>query len=401
MNPSSTQLNRPLAWARRRWRLLATAALMLAAGFGAWCVFGSDSRPAVQTATVELGSLEKTVTAVGALKAKDYVDVGTQVSGRVLRIHVEIGDRVKKGDLIAEIDPTVYESTVRKDQANLDNLKAQLGQRQAELALAQQQLVRNRNMAVEDAVSRDTVEQAEAAAKVAEAALVSIKAQIKAAEATLQGDVANLGYTKIYAPIAGTVVSQTTLEGQTVNSSQSVAVIVQIANLDVMTVWAQVAEADVNKLKPGMSAYFTTLGDPERRWQGTVRQIQPTPTTTNDVVLYNALIDVDNPEGLLLPSMTVQSFFMLAQARDVPIVPMSALTASKRDAGTYRAMVVTNDGSEPRTVKIGVSNRNSAEVVSGLEVGEKVVVRQTLMAGAARSTGQQQRQRGMPAGPRL
>src|SRR5690349_256684 len=188
--------------------LLAAAALAVAAGVGARQYLQKDAQAGLRTAAVEIGDIDKTVTAVGSLKAKEYVDVGTQVSGRVEKIHVAIGDRVSKGDLIAEIDPTVYQSTVRKDRANLDNLKAQLGQQSAELALALVQLDRNARMLASKAVSQDTVDQAQAAAKVAAAKVNATSAQIKAAEATLSGDIANLGFTKIYAPMAGTVVSQ-------------------------------------------------------------------------------------------------------------------------------------------------------------------------------------------------
>ena len=153
--------------------LVALTALIVAASVGARQYFGKDAHAGFRTATVEIGNLEKMVTAVGSLKPKEYVDVGTQVSGRVEKIHVKIGDRVSKGDLIAEIDPTVYQSTVRKDRANLDNLKAQLGQQSAELALAQQQLDRNARMLKSNAVSQDTVDQAEAAAKVGQAKVSS------------------------------------------------------------------------------------------------------------------------------------------------------------------------------------------------------------------------------------
>jgi macrolide-specific efflux system membrane fusion protein len=338
-------------------------------------LFGASPETSLSTAVIERGSVERTVTAVGSLKPKEYVDVGTQVSGQLQAVHVEIGDRVAKGDLIAEIDPARYQSTVRTDRAHLEQLNAQLLQQHAELKLARQQLARNREMAAARAVSEEAVDQAAATAKVAEARMAATRAQIRAAEATLEGDLANLGYTRIHAPMDGTVVSQTSFRGQTVNASQAAPVIVQIANLDVMTVWAQVAEADVTRIAPGMPAWFTTLGMPERRWQGTVRQVQPTPEITNDVVLYNVLIDVDNREKMLLPSMTAQTFFVLAEARDVPVAPLSALD-NDRAAGPdiFRATVLTPRGPESRIVETGVRNRTSAEIVSGIEVGEVLVL---------------------------
>ena len=151
--------------------------------------------------------------------------------------------------------------------------------------------------------------------------------------------------------------------------------IVRVANLETMTVWAQVAEADVVRVKPGMPAWFTTLGDAGHRWTSTVRQVMPTPETVNDVVLYNVLVDIDNREQLLMTDMTVQVFFVLEQARDVPVVPLSALQATpKKGSKAYEARVVTDNGTELRSVTVGVSNRTMAAIESGLSVGERVVV---------------------------
>ncbi len=379
----------------------AAGALALVAGAaGIWHFALAKPKVALTTVTVERGDIEKTVTAVGSLKPRDYVDVGTQVSGQLQKVYVAIGDRVVQGAQIAQIDPTRYESTVRNDRAGLDSLKAQLNQREAELELAQQQSARNERMLAERAISQDAAEQSTAAARVAKAAVASLKAQIAAAEATLAGNLANLSYTRILAPMDGTVVSQTSLQGQTINASQSAPVIVQIANLDVMTVWAKVAEADVGRVMPGMSAYFTTLGMPGKRLVGKVRQVQPTPETLNDVVLYNVLIDVDNPDRMLLPSMTVQVFFVLGEARDVPLIALNALRpAGKPGAGQYEASVRTRQGPQLRAVQIGVSNRTTAQVLSGLEVGDEVLV-PSAAAGAEGDAAAKRSQR-RPMMPRL
>lgn len=370
-------------------KLAATVLLtvLLGAGFvSAQAYFGKKGEAPPATVTVERGDLEKTVTSLGKLKPKDYVDVGTQVSGQLKKVAVQIGDRINKGDLIAEIDATVYETRVRTGRANLDNLRAQLVQQQAEAELARRQFERNQDLLKERAISQETVEQNQSAQKVANAKVESTKAQIRASEAALDGDSANLGYTKIYAPMSGTVVSQTSLQGQTVNSSQQAPVIVRVANLDTMTVWAQVAEADIVKVKAGMPAYFTTLGNSEQRWRGTVRQVMPTPETVNDVVLYNVLVDVDNRKQELMTDMTVQVFFVLDEARDALLVPLNALQpvrekgkgkkARSEESTLYEARVFTADGIEPRRVKVGVANRTTAAVLSGLEAGERVVVPQ-------------------------
>lgn len=392
------------AAAPRRARKLAAAVLLAvllgAGGMGAHAYFGNKGATPPMTATVERGDLEKTVTSLGKLKPKDYVDVGTQVSGQLKNVAVEVGDRVAKGDLIAEIDATVYETRVRTGRANLDNLRAQLVLQQAEAELARRRLERNQALLKERAISQETVEENQAALKVASARVASTQAQIRASQSALDGDTANLGYTKIYAPMAGTVVSQTSLEGQTVNSSQQAPVIVRVANLDTMTVWAQVAEADIVRVKAGMPAYFTTLGNTGKRWRGTVRQVMPTPETVNDVVLYNVLVDVDNGKQELMTDMTVQVFFVLDEARNAVLVPMNALQPVKgkggRD-GLYEARVATPDGLETRQVKIGVANRTTAAVVSGLAPGEQVVLPQAPATAAKPAAGSGRR----AMGPRL
>jgi macrolide-specific efflux system membrane fusion protein len=253
--------------ARRRllWAGLAVV-LIAAAGAIAYRQITVDSVPTFKTAAVTTGDIEKSVTALGALQPKNYVDVGAQVSGQLKKVHVDIGDRVQKGDLLAEIDPTVLETRTRTDRANLENLRAQFNEQEANLVLARQQLQRNQNLFKAKIVSQDTLQTSDAQLAAGEAKADALKAQIDGAQATLDGDIANLGYTKIYAPIGGTIVSQTALEGQTLNANQTAPVILRIADLDTMTVWAQVAEADVVKLTPGMPAYFSTLGLPDRRW---------------------------------------------------------------------------------------------------------------------------------------
>jgi len=374
----------------RRRLLWAALAVVLVAGGGAFAYrqVGPERTPSFKTAPVTTGDIEKTVTALGALQPKDYVDVGAQVSGQLKKVHVAIGDRVKQGDLLAEIDPTVLETRTRTDKANLENLRAQYDEQEANLVLARQQLTRNQNLFKAKIVSEDTLQTSQAQVAAAEAKADALKAQIDGAQATLDGDIANLGYTKIYAPMSGTVVSQTALEGQTLNANQTAPIILRIADLDTMTVWAQVAEADVVKITPNMSAYFTTLGLPERRWQGTVQQIQPTPQTVNDVVLYNVLIDVKNGDGVLMTSMTAQVFFVLGGAKNVPLVPVVALGQPR--AGTtdeYEVRVLTAEGPRRRAVKIGLSDRTSAQVVSGLAVGDNVIVGTTDGGPATRQGG--------------
>lgn len=373
---------------RLRWALAAGLVAIMGIGLGSYFYFG-DAKPTFKTATVTQGDIEQAVTALGALQPKDYVDVGAQVSGTLEAVHVNIGDLVEKGQLLAEVDPTVYEATVAADQAKLKDLQAQIDGQQAQLSLAQIQNKRNQQLLKIDAVSKDTAETSAAQVQLYAANLAASKAQLEQAQSTLAGDEANLSYTKIYAPMAGTVTSQTTLQGQTLNNKQSAPTIMQIADLSVMTVKAQVAEADVSKLKPGMPVYFTTLGMPDRKWRSTVRQILPTPETINDVILYNALIDVENPDKALMTSMTAQVFFVLGEAKDATIVPVAALKPSRSgEDGAYRVTVLDNGRPRMVDVAVGLQNRVSAQVLSGLKVGDVVVTGvQSAASSGERSSG--------------
>lgn len=368
--------------------------LVLAAGAGAgWYQWGRSeaAQSTGATVTVELGDIEDATTALGNLQPREYVDVGTQVSGQLKTLYFEIGATVEKGALLAELDPTVYQSKVDADRAQLLNLQAQLTDKQSQLVLAQQQYQRQVGLARASATSQDAVQSAEAAQRSAAAQVDAIKAQIQQTQSTLKGDEANLGYTKIYAPMSGTIVSQTAKQGQTLNANQQAPIIYRIADLSTMTVTTQVSEADVSKLRIGMEAYFTTLGQPDKRWYGQLRQILPTPEILNNVVLYDALFDVPNPKGELMTQMSAQVFFISAAAKNVPIVPMAALRPVRRGEGrgTYVARVQKDDGSiEERQVTVGVVNRVSAEVKSGLAVGEQVVLP---TSGGPGRPGQQQR----------
>jgi macrolide-specific efflux system membrane fusion protein len=356
-----------------RWLIGAALLLAVAAGLG-YRLFLSETPPAYRTSAVVKGDIETTVTALGNLQPKDYVDVGAQISGQLEKLHVDIGDMVRSGDLLAEIDGTRYEAQVRADLASIESLNAQIVQQSANLELARSTHARNQRLYEARAVSQEELESSSAALKVAEAELNSLRAQLDEAQSQLDGDTANLGYTKIYAPMTGTVVSKSAVEGQTLNANQTAPTIVRIADLATMTVWAQVAEADVVKIRPGVPVYFTTLGLPERRWEGTVRQILPTPEVVNDVVLYDVLVDIANGDGVLMTEMTAQVFFVLGAARDVPIVPVAALKpVAGGEAGSYAVEVMTDQGIETRTVQVGLTNRVTAEIVSGLAVGDKVV----------------------------
>lgn len=356
--------------------LVALAALGGLGGAGWWYrSVQAETPPPPQTVEVRLGDLERTVAALGRIEPRDFVEVGAQISGQILRLHVGPGDRVRRGDLLAEIDPTVFQAQVAADRAALAGLEAQLVERRAMLALADRQLVRQQGLFRANATSREALDIAQADAEAARARVAVLQAEIGRARSTLATNEANLGYTRIEAPMSGTVMSLAVREGQTISARQAAPTILQIADLDVVTVKTQVSEADVGRLAVGMEAYFSTLGDPDRRWTGRLRQVLPTPEVVNDVVLFQALFDVPNEDRRLMPQMTAQVFFVVGRATARPLVPLSALTPVRGEPGVFTARVVRGEGEpETRRVRVGLQDRVRAEVVEGLEPGERVAV---------------------------
>lgn len=355
---------------------IAAAILLLALAWWVSKTSGNDKRDEnTRTVKVQKGSIEEVVTAQGKLEPKEYVDVGTQVSGQIKSLHVDIGDDVKKGMLLAEIDPRLYESRLEADTAQLRSLQAGLSEQEANLALAQQQHARNETLIKTDAISKDAFDVSAANLKSAQARVNTQKAQIAQITSTIEGDKTNLEYTKIYAPMDGTVVTLPARLGQTLNANQTAPTLMQIANLDVMTIRAQVAEADVMRLSEGMNVHFTTLGAQEKRWKATVRQVLPSPEVINDVVLYNVLIDVDNRERILMNGMSTQVFFELGSAQDVLVLPIEALgrRIAKDDNDTGKAYNV-HIGDKDVPVYIGLMDRTNAEIKSGLKEGDSVTV---------------------------
>ena len=375
----------------RLWIGLAVAAIALGAGW--YFLSGKETGSQKSTylaETVERGNIENSITAVGTLSALRSVNVGAQVSGQLKSVKVDIGDTVKQGDLLAEIDPSPFEKKMEIASAQLDNLKAQLLSKQAQLTLKKSNAARQRSLLASRNASQSTIDQADADLAVADADVKALSAQIRQQEAQLASDKVDLGYTTIYSPMAGTVVDQTSKEGETLNAVQSAPTVVTVADLTVMTVEAQVSEADISKLKPGMPVYFTLLGQPEKRFTGTLRQIKPTPQTDNNVVLYYALFDVPNPTGELMINMSAQVYFVLDNAENVLVVPTAALNTKSDKDGKPQTTVQVVDKSgatTERSVEVGVRNRVQAEIKSGLEEGDKVVVTSASATAASSQRG--------------
>ncbi|MBA6099409.1 MULTISPECIES: efflux RND transporter periplasmic adaptor subunit [Pseudomonas] len=377
----------------RRRALLVGLGLLGLGSLVAWKALPFGAQP-VSTVAVTRADIESSVTALGTLQPRRYVDVGAQASGQIHKLHVEVGDTVRKGQLLVEIDPSTQQARLDAGRYSIDNLKAQLAEQRAQYQLAQQQLKRQRELAAAGATRDEDVQTADAQLKVTQARIDMFQAQIRQAQANLRSDEAELGYTRIYAPMNGTVVAVDAREGQTLNAQQQTPLILRIAKLSPMTVWAQVSEADIGKVKPGMTAYFTTLAGGKRRWTSTVRQILPIPpkpldqasqgggspasaiagTTGAQVVQYTVLLDVENPDGALMAEMTTQVFFVAGQASQVLTAPLAALDGAG-DEGVRLAQVVTRDGKiEQRKVRTGLSDRLRVQILDGLAEGEQLVI---------------------------
>lgn len=389
--------------ATRRGRLILIALLALILAVAAWWLLRKPAAPAVATTPVSRGDIEQTVEATGVIDAYKLVSVGAQASGQIKSLKVQLGDTVKEGDLIAEIDATTQQNQVLNAQASLDQVTAQRAVQQATLRQAELEFARQQQMLAAEATSRQEYDAAEAQLKTARAQLQSYEAQIKGRETELGTARANLAYTRIVAPMDGTVVAVVAEEGRTVNANQTAPTIVMLARLDVVTVNAEISEADVVKIKAGMPVYFTTLGDPDRKYHATLRQINPAPasianenssnssssssSSSSSAVYYNALFDVENPDGTLRIDMTAQVSVLLKQAKGVLMVPAVALGPKRR--GDERMVRVLDDKGQPqpRKVSVGINNGASAEILSGLKEGERVVVGEAGAAGASAGGG--------------
>lgn len=357
----------------KKWTLGVVVLVAITALATWWFLPSSDKNAGQQaTAKVEVRTIELLVTATGSIEPRDYVDVGAQVSGQLEALHVEVGDIVEEGQLLAEIDATVLTARLDGVRAQLKYQQAQLAERYAMRDQALLNLRRQQRLREDRATSEEALEAAEAQSKAEAARVDAIKAQIEQTESSLRADEANLNYTRIFAPMSGTVVSMVARRGQTLNAAQTTPTILTIANLSVMRVQAQVSEADISRLTSGTEVYFTTLGSRGERWYSALDLIEPTPKVENNVVLYNALFDVENKTGRLLPQMTTQVFFVVNKAENVLTVPAAAI--SPRGPNRAEVQVIRNGTVEKVLVEVGLSDRVYVEIKSGLVEGDEILL---------------------------
>lgn len=379
-------------------RLLLGLAVLVAAAPGGWlawrATFAEAAVDALVTAPVVRGDIRQTVLATGILKPSRLVAVGAQVSGRLTALKVALGDRVEQGGLIAEIDSVNQQNDLRIAEAALADVRAQRNEKRATLRQAELELARQKKMVAQNAVSQAAYEAAEATVATTRAQIEALEAQIAEAEVAVEVARVDLGYTRITAPIDGTVLAVVTQEGQTVNASQQAPTIVVLGQIDVMTVRAEISEADIVGVQPGQPVSFAILGDPDRRYEARLAAIEPAPesitgdsaitsssssgsassSSASEAVYYIGTFEVANPDGRLRTYMTAEVQIVTDEARDVLTVPAAALVGG-RDGTSVR--IVDDAGAvTTRPVEIGLNNKVVAEVREGLAEGERVVIGQ-------------------------
>lgn len=339
------------------------------------------------TETIGRGDIEKNVMATGSVKPSLQVNVGAQVNGQLTKLYVKQGDRVKRGQLLAEIDPTLQRNELRRSEAELQSAQAQM---QAAQALSRQYLLelrRQKTLDQESSGIKSALEKAQAQYDSQRAQVRVNQAQIVRSQMALETAKANLAFTRIIAPIDGEVLGIVTKEGQTIVSSQTVPTILVLANVDTMLVHTRISETDILKVAPEQPLWFYVVADPSRRYESKMDAIQEASAESlredgnnamnnskPSAVYYNGIFSIDNSERLLRTSMTAQVFIITAQAKNVLRLPLSALGVQGPDQ-RYQVEVIKGQQRTLRWVRVGLQNNQYAEVKEGLDQGEQVVVR--------------------------
>lgn len=351
-----------------------------------WCYFAFFS-VSYQTfyisEPVRFGNIKRTVNASGEIGAAQLVTVGAQVSGQITKLYVKLGQHVKKGDKIADIDSVPQINALNISKAKLETYKAQLVSKEVSLHVARKKYIRERNLRKYNATSIENFETAEDTLATAQASVSDMKSQIIQTEIEVNNAETDLSYTKIIAPLDGTIVSTPIEAGQTVNSNQTTPTIVKIADLSKMEIKMQISEGDITKIKPDMDVSYYILSEPQVVYHAKLQSIDPGLLSltkgdyngtgdTSSAVYYYANLIVPNKNNKFRIGMTTQNTITIASADNVLIVPKVAL--KEGFDGVY-VNVLNADGLTvtPKKITIGLTDNINAEVLSGLQEGERVV----------------------------
>ena len=378
-----------------KWGIALLAVAALAAGMWWWLKPKNEinylTEPVVRT------NIAQTVSATGEISAAQLVDVGAQASGQIKKLHVTLGQQVKKGDLIAEIDSTSQLNNLNTNKAKLDTYQAQLVSAEIALRSADKKYQREQALWKEDATSREALEDGQDAFAAAKASVAELKSSIRQTQIAINTAEADLGYTRITAPMDGTVVAIPVEEGQTVNANQTTPTIVQVADLSTMLNKMQIAEGDVNKVKAGMKLTFTTLSQPDNVREATLESIDPGLTTmsqgsyttstdtTDSAIYYYARSLVPNKDNVLHIGMTTENTIIINQAEKVLAVPK--LAVKQRGGKQYVRVLGENNQPQEKEITTGLSDNMNTEVKSGLGEGENVIISEAAAGETSDSVG--------------
>ena len=383
--------------------------LLIAAG-AAYYFFSSNSKQETTylTESVTRGNVEKTVVASGSVESVNEVDVGAQASGKITKLYVKLGQEIKKGEMIADIDSTTQINTLNTKKAALVSYQAQLKAKKTAYDVALSSYNRLSKLYMQKATSLDSVNTAKSTLDNAKAEMEVIEANIKQAEIEVNTAETNVGYTKITAPMDGTVISVPVSEGQTVNANQTTPTIVTIADLSKMKIKPEISEGDITKVKAGQEVSFTILSDSQTVYHSVIDSVDPANTTITDssstssstnssssssttsAIYYYANVLIDNPDRTLRIGMTTENNIKIANAKDVLLI--SNMAIQKRDGKSVVNILNDKNQPEQREVETGVQNDFQTEIKSGLNEGEKVIVSQVANGEQVGS---------MPRGPRM
>lgn len=385
-------------WRRLVVGLAVIGATLAIAGY-AWQSLNKPAPVSYQSTALETGSLTTTVSATGTVNPRTSVEVGAEISGRIKSVYVDFNDRVTRGQVLAELDRDQLEAKVEESEANLASVKAQYRQSQAEYEKAQLAASKAKALFEQKIASREDWDNAKMSLAGAEASLASAEARVTVAQAALNSARTNLEKTRILSPIDGIVLSREAEPGQAVAATMSISTLFVIAaDLTKMELLADIDEADVSALREGQAATFTVGAFADRSFDAVLKQVRNNPTESDNVVTYEAVLSLDNGDGLLRPGMTADITIITEVREDVLLVPSAALRF-KPDGMTAppgkHVWIEGEKGLMPVPVRTGASDGTNIEIISDrLKAGDRVIIG----TGTSAAREQQQRPGMMPFG---
>lgn len=369
--------------------VLCVGAVALYVGF-----FKKDDKAQLATQNITRINIDQSIEAVGEVYAKEQVDVGAQVSGQITKLYVQIGDKVKAGDLIAQIDKDKQQNDLDITKAQLASTKANLESKKVALEIASSQYQREQKLYSNKATSLENLETLKNNFYGLKASVADLNAQVVQLEITLKNAEKDLGYTTIRAPMDGIIINVAVDEGQTVNANQSTPTIVKIANLDEMEIRMEIAEADVSKIKVGTAVKFSILNDPEKKYEAKISSIDPANTTTSDAksnssssstsssstsaIYYYAKVFVKNRDNFLRIGMSVENSIVIKSAPNALAVPTYAI---KNDKGGYFVELLRGGQIIKSYVKIGIKDSINTQILDGVSENDLLVLSSSAKTG--------------------